>query len=393
MTGHKRYRAGAWDLIAPAPNDPVTGKRRQVRRRFHAPDTRAGAHAASVALAKLVVEVDTQRTVPTSGITVGQLLDRYVLDHIDEWEGDGVDSTRARAARHITPYLGDLPASRLTPADIKHWHAQLRGYRDDKDRALSPSTISRVHSVIQAALAWAVDLELIDRNVAARRKPRAARSRRTAPADDVMVALLASASGDLVTYLRLAAVTGARRGTLVALRWSKVNLDAGTVVFDRAHAKVKGGIVEKGTKADVDYKITLDARTVEVLRAHRARALERALAAEVKLLADGFVFTRAETPDGRLAWYPDGANQRFNRIRSKVPGAEKVTPHQFRHWMATAMFEDGSDAISVAARGGWASPAVPLAVYGHHRGARDSEVAESLANRLDSVSSESGGPG
>jgi hypothetical protein len=31
MTGHKRYRAGAWDLIVPAPNDPVTGERRQVR--------------------------------------------------------------------------------------------------------------------------------------------------------------------------------------------------------------------------------------------------------------------------------------------------------------------------------------------------------------------------
>jgi hypothetical protein len=42
----------------------------------------------------------------------------------------------------------------------------------------------------------------------------------------------------------------------------------------------------------------------------------------------------AETPDGSKPWYPDGANQRFNRIHEKVPGAEKITPHQLRHWMA-----------------------------------------------------------
>jgi integrase len=50
----------------------------------------------------------------------------------------------------------------------------------------------------------------------------------------------------------------------------------------------------------------------------------------------------ADACDGsRKPWHPDGANQRFNRIREKVPGAEKITPHQFRRSMATSLFPDG----------------------------------------------------
>jgi integrase len=192
-----------------------------------------------------------------------------------------------------------------------------------------------------------------------------------------------AAEDDLLCYLRLSAVTGTRRGQLVALRWSDLDFDTGTVVFTRAHARVRGGVAEKGTKTDRDYSIALDPATVDILKAHRARCAERALAVGVGLRDDGFVFAQPNAPDGSKAWHPDGANQRFNKLRNKVPGAEKVTPHQFRHWMATAMFEAGFDPITVAGRGGWASPAVPMSVYGHFRRGRDHEAAASLAARLD----------
>jgi len=127
---------------------------------------------------------------------------------------------------------------------------------------------------------------------------------------------------------------------------------------------------------------------VELLKAHRIRCAERALATGVGLRDDGFVFARADAPDGSKAWHPDGANERFNKLRSKVPGAQAVTPHQLRHWMATSMFEDGYDPITVAGRGGWASPAIPMNVYGHFRPARDQAAAASLAERLDGPGTE-----
>lgn len=378
MSGHKRWKAGAWRLRVETGTDPLTGKRGQVHRTFHAPNTPAGERQADIALAKLVVEVEAGRAAAGTGITVDELVERYIRDKAPGWTPGAPDETRRRARQHISPHLGSIPAARLRPADVKHWQSKLR------DGGLAEASVARVHVILQAALAYGVDdLEVIDRNVAARRKPKVPKSRRRAPGDDVMVALLRAAGDDMVCYLRLAAVTGARRGTLVALRWSDIDFEAPSITFTRALAKVKGGTVEKGTKADVDYRVTLDPATVVILKAQRRRAAEAAIAAGVSLRPDGFVFSRDVTPDGSKAWHPDGANQRFNRLRAKVPGAEGVKPHEFRHWMATAMFEDGFDPITVAGRGGWSSVALPLATYGHRRPSRDVAAAAALAERLD----------
>ena len=380
MKGYVRWRAGAWRLTVDAGRDPTTGKRKQLTRTVRAPNTAKGRRQAETALAAFVTEAETGRTVATSGLLVAELVERYIADRAATW-AEGADAKyRAIARKYIAPHLGTKTAAKLRPADVKHWHGQLRA------TGLAEASVGRVHTILQSALQWGVDLELLDRNVAARRKPRAAKSKRKAPPDDVMVRLLAAADGDMACYLRLAAVTGARRGTLMALRWSDIDhedITSARVTFTRALAVVPGGTVEKETKADVDYQVTLDARTTGTLRAHRTRARERALAAGVPLRPDGFVFSRATTPDGRLPWHPASLSRRFDRIRSKVKGAEAVTPHEFRHWMATAMFEDGYDPIAVAGRGGWASPALPLSTYGHRRPARDEAAAQSLADRLD----------
>ena len=103
MAGHKRFRAGAWRLTVEGPPDPITGKRQQVYRTVRAPNTRAGAKAADVELAKLLVEVDAQRVLPSSGVTVGQLMERWLAHRRPGWEERSPgqpDSTLGRRLRH-----------------------------------------------------------------------------------------------------------------------------------------------------------------------------------------------------------------------------------------------------------------------------------------------------
>jgi integrase len=281
----------------------------------------------------------------------------------------------------VIPRIGAVVLDELRPVDIDQMYS---AWRSD---GMAESTVKRMHSILHAALKQAMRWDLITSNPADRiEPPRPARKRRQAPSDELLTAILAAAGDDMICYLRLAAVTGARRGQMVALRWQHLDLDAGTVTFTDAHTRVAGGVASKGTKDDTDFSLALDEKTVEITRSHRLRALERAMAVGAKLAGTAYMFTRAETPDGSKAWHPDGANQRFNRIRAKVPGAEAVTPHQFRHWMATSMFADGYDPVTVAGRGGWSSPAIPMSVYGHFRPARDQAAAASLASRLDGAS-------
>jgi integrase len=219
---------------------------------------------------------------------------------------------------------------------------------------MAESTVRRMHAILHAALTQAVRWDLIASNPADRiEAPKPRKARRQAPPDELLQAILAAAGDDMICYLRLAAVTGARRGQMVALRWRGIDLGAATVTFTTALARVKGGTAEKGTKADVEYGLALDPKTVDILGAHRKRAVERALVAGGGLSDDAYVFTRVEIPDGSLPWHPDDANQRFNRIREKVPGAEKITPHQLRHWMATSMFADGYETLHLDADESW----------------------------------------
>ena len=97
---------------------------------------------------------------------------------------------------------------------------------------------------------------------------------------------------------------------------------------------MKGGTAEKGTKADVDYGLALDPKPIDILRAHRKCAVERALAAGGGLTDDGYVFTRAETPDGSKPWRPDGANS-DTFIGERVPLRHKPSDYvRERVWVS-----------------------------------------------------------
>jgi hypothetical protein len=104
-------------------------------------------------LAKLVAEVEMGRTTtPTFGLTVEQLVERYIVDRSPGWSPGAGDETHRRVAQHITPHIA---IERLRPSDVQQLHAGLRA------GGLGEGTIGRVHDVLRAALNWAERLDLI----------------------------------------------------------------------------------------------------------------------------------------------------------------------------------------------------------------------------------------
>ena len=72
----------------------------------------------------------------------------------------------------------------------------------------------------------------------------------------------------------LAASSGARRGELLALRWSDIDLDRGRLSIERGIVRVGDDLIEQGTKTHQSRRISLDAGTVAALRAHEERMIE-----------------------------------------------------------------------------------------------------------------------
>ena len=211
---------------------PLTGKRKPVFCTVQAPNTRRGRQQAETELAKLVTEVEARRTLPSSGVTVDQLMERWVAHRRPGWEERSPgqpDATLARIRNHITPKLGSVALDRLRPVDVDNLYASWRA------AGMAESTVRRMHAILHAALDQAVRWDLIVSNPADRvEPPKPGKSRRKAPPDELLQAILAAAGDDMICYLRIAAVTGARRGQMVALRWREFDLDRSTVTFTTA---------------------------------------------------------------------------------------------------------------------------------------------------------------
>lgn len=193
-----------------------------------------------------------------------------------------VESYRNNTTLYVSERLRHMPLDRIRAADLNdHYDRLLADGRRDGAGGLSARTVRYTHTLLKRAFADAVRQGLIDVNPAERADPPSQKAAR-APVFPVWSAselqrFLASARDDsLYAAFHLAASTGLRRSELLGLRWRDVDLE-------RAELHVLQSVVVVGRdvrigppKTDRSRRlVALDAHTVEVLREHQARWMQR----------------------------------------------------------------------------------------------------------------------
>ena len=202
------------------------GLDRDNRRRRYATRTVHGTRRAATAALADLVGCFLQSA---AGRNRWWLLERWMAAASPAWSASTVRETRSLMRCHLLPHLRHVPVTRLTAADIDDVYAHLLRRGGREDWPLSPATVHRVHVVLHRALNQAVRWEWIWLNPAALASPP-----RVEPADirppsvDQIRRLLEAVRQEDIeffTYLYLAVTTGARRGQLLAMRWSDVDFD------------------------------------------------------------------------------------------------------------------------------------------------------------------------
>ena len=176
--------------------------------------------------------------------------------------------------------------------------------------------------------------------------------------------------------LAIIAYTGMRRGEVLGLRWSDVDLDGAVLTVAQALEQTKAGIGFKGPKTESSERtITLPAVTVEALRVHKAEQAKERLALGLGKSNTDLVFTLW---DGEVV-NPKNFTKEFGR-KAKKAGFPEFTFHGWRHSHATSLLKDGVNVKGVSSRLGHSKIAITLDTYGHVLEEQETDVAERIDN-------------
>jgi integrase len=375
--GTMRERApGTWELIVSAGRDPSTGSYRRVIRTVKGLTKRE----AKAALAELEVSV-AQGRVGADDPTLAVLLERW-MEHLTAI--GRADTTlynyRRNINKEIVPALGAIRLSKLTAQDIDRLYVKLR------KRNLKPATIHQVHAVLRGSLNQAMRWGLVRRNVATLASPPPLeQSEFQAPEPEMVRALLREAFAYepmFGLYVRVAIAIGARRAEICGLRWTDIDLDAGTMSVMRSHIAIPGARGDRPTKTRSTRTVSLDPGTVEALRDAWAEAMRIATMAGMNEHQRRLHYVFSFEPLGREAWRPDVPSKRWETVRERVPGGIDVRLHDLRHFQATQLLDAGVPMPTVAARLGHSSGTTTMKVYAHRTRRADAQAARVVADFL-----------
>lgn len=362
----------AWEIQASAGTDPLSNRRRRVTRLVRG--TRADAEQA---LTKLLTEIDA-KPVATEG-TVAHLLEVWWQQGEPGWSPSTAGSYRSIIDKRLAKDFGGMRLRDLKLEHLERYYARLRR------EGLKRNTVLKHHSVLRAALSKAARWGWIAANPAlGARIPQDAEPTQISPPSQVemraLIAHIDESNPELGVFVRLAADTGMRRGEVLGLRWLAVDFDRAELVVQRSVTQVGREVFDRGTtKTRQVRRIELAAPTIEVLRAHRERMVERARAGGVEVPPNGFVFSRRL--DCSEPWKPDTVSHWFMRARDQVGVDARL--HDVRHFMATEWLAAGVSVVVVSKRLGHAVTSTTVDVYAHVDDARGRESADRMGSLVD----------
>lgn len=273
----------------------------------------------------------------------------------------------------IIPALGQVRLDQLTAARIQGaWAALMEGGRKDgkKGAGLSSKSIRNLHGILRTALETAVRDGLLPKNPCDLADlPRSTRTpMRVLEAAQINTLLEAAKGRTLYVPILLAVTTGMRRGEILALQWSDVDLDAGILTVARATEQTRAhGVRIKETKTGAVRKIQMPALLIEELRRYRQ---------ETGRIAGPVVCTQ----DGRSP-LPTSITATFGVLIRKLD-LPPVRFHDLRHSAATLLLSLGMPLSVVSEILGHSDPATTLRIYAHVLPAFRTEAAEAMDRAL-----------
>lgn len=258
---------------------------------------------------------------------------------------------------HLIPEFGEFRLVELKESQLQAFYNRLFV------NGLSARTIHIINMVLSAALKKAVKSRLILFNVCdAVELPKQVQKERRVLTPEEQECLLKELKKDEQGFMYVFALfTGLRRGEVLALKWSDVDLDNGIISVTKTLSRVKT-YVDSGDKTKLivsEPKTETSKRLVPIVK-----SLIPMLKKQRKLTRKNNDFDLVFPSEAGGYIDPGNYNRKFYKMVKRA-GLPKANPHSLRHSFATRALEAGVDLKTTQELLGHSSIDITANLYTH----------------------------
>lgn len=307
----------------------------------------------------LVVAAKTDTYVAPTGLTLSQYLHDWMIENI---EGNVSANWYARKMNmievHIDPDVGQKAIQKITTKDIKEFYKKLaksgnkskHPKRDgDKvvDSGLAPGSIKHIHNILKPAFLQAIEDGIIGHKNNPMKKVKAPQVKKIKPKtlteEDITKYLEQLANHRLYAAFVLSLGSGLRRGELLGLHRSDVDMETGVLTVNTQLQRVQkegGGsrleITEVLKTDNSERSMVLAPCVLNEIKLHLERQEQEKQKAGALYHDEGLLFC------GHLGKKLDPRRPYELHCRAlKAAQLEHIRLHELRHTFATLLLEKG----------------------------------------------------
>ena len=277
---------------------------------------------------------------------------------------------------HIIPELGDIKLDKLTTIQIQKFYNDLQKsgriqrytHIKLKDKGLSTRAVLGIHTLLNNCLEQAVAERLLLTNPAkgCRLPKLKKREMKILPEDKIGPYLAEAERHGLLAAFYLELTTGLRRGELLALLWTDLDVENMTISVSKQVNRINGELVVSQPKTSNSIrKLAIPQRAVELLVEEHAKHPH-----------SPYLFV---SPKTGTMFDSDSFRHTHKKILKAI-GAENIRFHDIRHTFATLSLKYGVDVKTLFSALGHYDAGFTLSTYTHATAEMKRDAADAIGN-------------
>ena len=315
---------------------------------------------------EMLNKIDNQAFIKDNKTTVKEFLEEWLELFIEpHLAPTTVFGYKNQLSKYVYPILGNKRLQELKTTHIQKFYNDMKIKSPLSDKPLGAKTIRNIHMNLLAAFDKAVEQEVIPKNPAKLAQlPKGAKYKAEVYSLDEINQLFELVKDtDLELAIHILILLGLRRGELVGLRWSNVDLQNNTVNIIENAVMIKNDVIIKDPKSESGKRtIEMPESLTLMMKKAKLEYLQRRSKQKVRNIneKDDYVITQ---PDG-TPYKPSSFSQKIRRFLLDTP-LKRIRLHDMRHTNATLMLQLGISAKVAQKRLGHADFSTTMDLYTH----------------------------